>query len=172
MKEIRGNLWDHLDIADAIVITTNGFIKANGECVMGRGCAREATERFPNLSKDLGATLTVLGNHVFLQNYDGHRIITFPVKPKSMICNQTKTNIVNHMKNKFKAGSVVPGWACTADLDLIINSAKELRSMVTTLGLKNVVMPRPGCGAGELEWDTVKKSIEPILNDRFSIITY
>ena len=39
MKEIRGDLFTQE--ADTICITTNGFVKANGECVMGRGCAKQ-----------------------------------------------------------------------------------------------------------------------------------
>jgi len=37
MKELRGNLF-HTP-CDVICITTNGFVKRNGEAVMGRGCA-------------------------------------------------------------------------------------------------------------------------------------
>lgn len=49
---------------DAACITTNGFIKANGEAVMGRGCALEAAQAFPNVPKLLGALITSKGNRV------------------------------------------------------------------------------------------------------------
>ena len=32
-----------------IAITTNGFVKATGECVMGRGCALTAKRLYPQL---------------------------------------------------------------------------------------------------------------------------
>ncbi len=43
MKEDFGDLWDFDGI---IAITTNGFVKKDGSCVMGRGCAKEAALRF------------------------------------------------------------------------------------------------------------------------------
>ena len=79
MKEIYGNLWDYCGkIKDvAIAITTNGFVKKNGECVMGRGCAYEATLQYPGISKVLGNLINTNGNNV-------HRIregvYSFPVK--------------------------------------------------------------------------------------------
>jgi len=41
MREVTGNLWTYRP-AGIRVITTNGTIKASGEAVMGKGCAREA----------------------------------------------------------------------------------------------------------------------------------
>jgi len=47
LREDKINLWEYP--ADARVITTNGFVKNNGEAVMGRGCAREAARKYPRL---------------------------------------------------------------------------------------------------------------------------
>jgi hypothetical protein len=52
MKEIAGELWDHHKAGVVIAITTNGYVKGNGACVMGRGCAKEARDSFPGI--DLG----------------------------------------------------------------------------------------------------------------------
>ena len=52
MKEITGNLFDQT--ADAICITTNGFVKDNGRCVAGRGCAKMAKDRWRNFDLELG----------------------------------------------------------------------------------------------------------------------
>jgi hypothetical protein len=46
VKELFGNLWEFDGI---IVITTNGFVKRDGTCVMGRGCAKQATIKLPGL---------------------------------------------------------------------------------------------------------------------------
>lgn len=78
MKEIYGNLWDYFFKEDyAIAITTNGFVKNNGEAVMGRGCAWEATKLLPEVTLTLGVYLEMEGNHV-------HRlepgVYSFPVK--------------------------------------------------------------------------------------------
>lgn len=77
MIEVTGNLWDYP--ADVRIITTNGSINSKGECVMGRGCAKEAKERFPSLAKDLGSRIKAEGNHPYA--FDSG-IITFPVKHK------------------------------------------------------------------------------------------
>jgi len=37
--------------------------------------------------------------------------------------------------------------------------------------MKKVYLPRPGCGYGYLDWEIVKKELEPILDDRFIVIT-
>ena len=36
MKEITGNVWDIFNDYNALCILTNGDVKQNGECVMGR----------------------------------------------------------------------------------------------------------------------------------------
>ena len=51
MKEVFGDLWEFDGI---IAITTNGFVKRDRTCVMGRGCARQAAVRFPELPRKLG----------------------------------------------------------------------------------------------------------------------
>lgn len=44
MKECQGNIWTYG--ADIIVITTNGTVRKDGACVMGRGVAQQALKRF------------------------------------------------------------------------------------------------------------------------------
>jgi hypothetical protein len=81
-------------------------------------------------------------------------------------------NAVAHMAAKFTEGMPVPGWACKARLDIIRKSAHELVAMADKFGWKRVVLPRPGCGAGELSWDDVRPLLEAILDDRFKAITF
>lgn len=78
MREIIGNIWDYHDNGNWIVITTNGTVKKNGEAVMGRGIAKQAVERFPELPFRLGRMITEKGNIVsFIHDL---KIITLPVK--------------------------------------------------------------------------------------------
>ncbi len=102
MKEITGNLWDYFKKPNtAIVITTNGFVKNNGACVMGRGCAKEATQRIPRIEFILGSMIKECGNIVY-RVVPG--VYSFPVKDN---------------------------WWEDARLDLIEIACKELSRMVT-----------------------------------------
>ena len=153
MIEDTGDLWDYP--ADAVVITTNGYVKNNGQAVMGRGCAREAADKWPFLPMILGEAIKEFGNEVFiwgLQDIDEdteelrfNNIITMPVKYN---------------------------WWEPANLILIQKSATDLKTEADLWHFDSVVMPRPGCGNGGLEWDDVKPIIEEILDDRFVAITY
>lgn len=152
MKEARGNLWSFE--ADAIVITTNGYVKGNGECAMGRGCARQARDLWPGVSGRLGRLLREHGNRCFrLGNVGSFDLVSMPVKPALGPEGQ-------------------PGFRCDADLELIEQSARQLLEMADTFGWETVVMPRPGCGNGRLSWENVGPRLAAILDDRFTAVTY
>lgn len=144
MIEVIGDLWEY-EPADVRVITTNGFVKNNGEAVMGRGCAREAKQKFPDISLELGVSIKKKGNIPFY--FRKYGIMTLPVK---------------HV------------WYEKADLDLICESCSLMvNGLVNNHSeWKNVLIPRPGCGNGQLDWTQVKIAIEPLLDDRFRIITW
>lgn len=151
MREVTGNLWTYP--ADVRVITTNGFVKKNGECVMGRGCALEAKTRYPGIAVVLGTLIRAHGNHVYRIWGDSAAIYSFPVK---------------HM------------WDEVADPELIARSALELVAAIDNIPTNNsaalatlrIVIPRPGCGNGSLRWEDVRPILQPILDDRFHIITF
>lgn len=144
MREDTGNLWTYP--ADAIVITTNGTIKKNGEAVLGRGCAKEASELFPHLAFLLGNSLKVSGNKSFHYYLKGIHLLTMPVKHN---------------------------WWEKADIGLIEKSAYELISHVDGWDFNTVIMPRAGAGNGKLDWAAeVKPILDKILGDKFIAITY
>jgi hypothetical protein len=152
MKEAQGNLWTYP--ADIRVITTNGFVKKNGECVMGRGCAKEAVKgtrhngAWPGLPSILGAIIQSDGNHVAFLG----------------ACVTPATGILVSFPVKHN-------WWERADLGLIRRSAEELAKGIAHDGSR-IVMPRPGCGNGQLKWEDVKPVIEPILSDNVVVITF
>lgn len=160
---------------DAICITTNGFVKKNGESVMGRGCAKEAAYRYPILPKLVGNHIKTIGNTPYIADFETGaqwRLVTFPVKPIRAPCAFNHSNVVKHMRKHYQAGQMVPGWACKADLGIITESALALRNLTDEMGWKMVVLPRPGCGCGELYWNDVKPILKAILDDRFYAITF
>lgn len=144
MKEAKANLWTFP--AELKCITTNGFIKRDGTSVMGRGCAREAALRYPDLPAILGRSLADQGNHVTELKY---HILSFPVKHN---------------------------WWEKADLELIRRSAEELQGIINfrydnLQAINGVVLPRPGCGNGHLTWEQVKPILESILDDTVTVVT-
>lgn len=140
MTEVTGDIWEYLP--DAIIaITTNGQLSARGQAVFGRGVARQAGQRFPDLAARLGHRLSAGGNHV---HYLGDGIVSFPVEDTP--------------------------WS-HPDLRLIARSARELRELADHLGWHQVVVPRPGCGGGGLLWRDVKPLLEVELDERFNIIS-
>lgn len=155
MREEQLDLWD--TPADAKCITTNGYIKTNGELVMGAGVAGQAQARYPRFPKIAGDFVNTYGNIVgiftaehLLSEYKPWKqheyFITFPVK---------------HV------------WYEDADLTLIERSSHELMDALNEPGFKSwkkILLPRPGCGNGHLKWKDVKPVIEPILDDRVIVI--
>jgi hypothetical protein len=115
---------------------------------MGRGCALEAVERYPDIRRRFAGKLKTNGNVVqgILKDKEIF-LISFPVK--------------HH-------------WRQPADINLIRKSAKTLREKWLEHGNGcEVVIPRPGCGNGQLEWAAVKPILEEELpEDEFKVITF
>jgi hypothetical protein len=79
MIESPQDIWEFYEVPNhVILITTNGFVKKNGECVMGRGCALEATQRIPQIASLIGYHIQRNGN--VPMRVPGKNILTFPVK--------------------------------------------------------------------------------------------
>ena len=101
MQIIEGNLWKFHTPTNWIVIPTNGSIRQDGACVMGRGVALQAKKRYPKLPYELGHHIFSAGNNVC--TFKDYGLLTFPVKHK---------------------------WFENADLELIEKSAKQLLYVV------------------------------------------
>ena len=108
---------------------------------MGRGCARQAQQLFPDLPSCLGALLSEGGNHVHVM---GDGLVSFPVEESP--------------------------WA-NPDTRLIRRSAEELRARADLEGWTRIIVPRPGCGGGGLGWQEVRPLLVDIFDDRFTVIS-
>ena len=145
MKEVTGDLWEYP--ASVRAITTNGTVRS-GKAVMGIGCALEAKEKFPGIDKILGELLRTHGNRAFriVQGVPSTTILTFPVK--------------HDVEDK-------------ADPQLIADSCMQAHAMANKFAWEDVLIPRPGCGAGGLNYEKdVKPIVSMLLDDRFKIITF
>lgn len=151
VKSLRGDLWQLADEEVpfgkvAVCITTNGDVNRFGQAVMGRGVALEAKTHYPSLAGRLGSNLrSPHGNIVYLFREEPYDIITFPVK--------------HH-------------WHEEADPELIVRSAHQLEALAghSDLAWDVILLPRPGCGNGGLDWADVKPLID-FLDDRFYEVT-
>lgn len=113
---------------------------------MGRGCALQAKTRYPGVDRYLGMELARVGNHVtVLMDAGQWLLLSFPVK---------------HV------------WSEPADPPLVERSARELVALTDREGWKRVVLPRPGCGNGQLRWELVKPLLEGLLDDRFLVVDF
>lgn len=142
MFEVVGDIWEQAELGAIIVITTNGSLTRDGRAVFGRGVARQAASRFPDLAETLGRKLLEQGNHVFDL---GNGIATFPVEETP--------------------------WSLP-DLRIIARSAQELRTLADRSGWKQIVVPRPGCGGGGLAWAEVQPVLAPWFDERFIVICH
>ena len=141
MLETVGDIWEHADRGSVIVITTNGSLTRDGRAIFGRGVAKQAALRFPNVTAKLGRLLTEQGSHV----YDlGDGVVSFPVEETA--------------------------WS-QPDLRIIARSAEELRRLADRSGWPRVVVPRPGCGGGGLAWKEVQPLLAPWFDERFIVIS-
>ena len=167
MKLYRGDMFKAAEhpAVDALIITTNGFVKTNGSLVMGRGCARVAMELW-EIDKGLGTLVRQSGNHVHHVTNVEHgenmdlAVVSFPVKPVR------GDNSLERFRDWEKP---VPGWACVADVNIIKRSCDELLELAGRLQWEMVLMPKPGCGYGELSWATVKDILATKLDGRFVV---
>jgi hypothetical protein len=119
---------------DARCVTTNGTLRANGNAIMGKGMALQAKQRYPKLEYTLGKLIQKYGNHTFKL---GNGLISFPTK--------------RH-------------WREDSDIELIKRSAQELVSILKDDPAKRVLLTRPGCGNGNLDWEDVRPILQTILS--------
>lgn len=126
--------------AAIIAITTNGQVGRSGRAIMGRGVAAQAAQRDPQLPLLLGERLRTHGNHVHLLR---ENLVSFPVE-----------------HGPFE----------TPDPRLIVRSARELVALADEQGWQRILVPRPGCGGGGLDWREIRPLLASLFDDRFILI--
>lgn len=165
MKEIKGNVFDLAleDGVDSICITTNGITNFNGLAIMGAGTAGEAARRWPAVRVNLGKALKAFGNFPYVIGMINKQGDFVNPSSKAIKEKDYKCLIWSFpTKNDFRYNSIPA---------LIERSALALVEHVNKFDLKKIMIPRPGCSNGGLQFDEVKKIIEPIFDDRFHITT-
>jgi len=149
MHILRADLFSETILlhANAIAITTNSILRADGKAVMGAGVARAAAQKWPDLPVLLATELRTRGNHVALL-----KTIASTPTPLHLLSFPTKHH-----------------WKDDSDPALIVRSAVELAAWADDHGWRRVYMPPAGCSNGRLKWAEVEPILSPILDDRFHI---
>lgn len=141
MLEHKGDLWQMFGHpGHRIAISTNGFVKKNGEAVMGRGCAKQAKQLFPQVPYLLGSYIKTNGNVPgYLIFKDSH-----PAEDRLMIL------------------PVKHNWWERADLGLVRSSIAFLAYEAGKWPEWTLHVPRLGCGNGKLDWES---EVRPLMQD-------
>lgn len=133
MIEKQGNIWTrYCQPNEFLCVTTNSTLNNKLELVMGAGVALEAKKRMPWLPYFLGPTA-------------GGQEYNFRICPNNIIALQTKFH-----------------WKDPSPLDLIERSVRALSLQMRHYPNFIINMTRPGCGHGQLSWET---QVKPICED-------
>lgn len=144
LAEETGDIFQKRAEGNWIIIPTNGTVKKDGTCVMGRGLALDIKNFYPEFPAMLGGAIESTGNQVYI--WPEYGVVTFPVKHN---------------------------WWEKADLELIEKSCGELKSIIHRFFDKSVPLhvtfyiPKVGCGNGKRDWET---EVKPILMKHLSTL--
>ncbi len=168
MIEVKKDIW-HIP-CNWLCITTNGILKADGQAVMGRGCALEAAQKFEEVPWELGKLIKRNGNKVqIIKKFTRDEYVPI-AEPGTFQMSQVVISLI--------AFPTKNDWKVPSDLKLIERSCQELKQMYdnTIRAIINskelcerpykpvIVIPRPGCGCGGLDWET---QIKPLCEKYF-----
>jgi hypothetical protein len=160
--EIREDLWRIP--CNWVCIPTNGIVKKDGSAVMGAGVALEAVQKQYDLPYLLGEAIQKHGNQVHLLKKWTRDYFVPVVDPN--IAHQDDKVVVSLFSFPTKEH-----YRDNSSLVLIEKSCKQILSKYNTVVFQNknvydkapripkVVIPRPGCGFGGLNWE---KQVKPI----------
>lgn len=146
MREVSGDLFLKFRTAEVIVIPTNGRVNRYGRAVMGAGVALQAFRLWPWMPEELGKRLIV--NDI--------RVELFPIEPdQTVVALPTKRH-----------------WRDASPLALIERMVPQLVTHADEQDWSAVVLPRLGCGLGQLDWSDVRPILAEHLDDRFTVVSH
>lgn len=148
MIEITGDFTKEYKKYRGIVCTTNQILNKDGKLVMGAGIAKWFKETFPWTPEAFALKK--------------EQVTVFPID----LLSDEYPNVLFSFPTKFH-------WKDKSDIVLIEKSTKELVKLVNNFSDNDVsiLMTRPGCGCGGLDWKDVKPIIEQYLDNRFTVIS-
>lgn len=146
-----GNMWFNYHMGFGLfLVTTNSYIKKNGELVMGRGAAKQLRDISPGIDSHFGKEIKESCGHLGIY---GLKISPFyPMSRFGLF------QVKKHFKDK-------------ADLNLIKESCDQLIKWCNENKGENVDLNFPGIGNGGLSYENVYPVVNQ-LPDQVNIWTY
>lgn len=152
-RVVLTNIWDLHAKSYWVCIPVNIGWDKNDCNVMGRGLAREASHRYPELDKWYGRLCRKFKDNVDICIYNPGKLLMVPTKP----LNEEKPWL---------------SWQSNSSLKLIARSLRQLVACASQENLHKIAVPYLGCGNGGLAPIVVFPLLNSILTDRFTIVKY
>jgi hypothetical protein len=151
MRWVNGDIWIYYKLGGTIVIPTNAGWKSDSSNVMGRGLAKQASEKFKNLSLTYGQYCKSKQPHCYFENM---RLILVPSK-------------------KLNEKQPWLSWQHEADQETIRNSLTWLQQNVKSFQAEKIYVPILGSGNGNMQKGLVQEMMDNILiNPKFIGVDY
>lgn len=144
MKLRVGNMFDHLEECDVLLVTTNSYIKKDGSLVMGRGAALEIQNYFNDVPQNLGKL--ILGNWQYIYTEGTYGLVFY---------------VDSHVNIEIGAFQVKHHFRHRADLSLIQESTDQLKVVSESSPQETFFLNYPGIGNGGL----TREEVEPIVSE-------
>lgn len=148
IESIKCDIWRFYGHARVVIPTNIGWTHA-GLNVMGRGLARQAVDRFPEIAREYGEHCQIMKENTGIWLCNGG-LVLFPVKP----LDKARPNM---------------SWKQDASLELIERSTKQLASLSSN-GAWLTAVPLVGCGNGRLKEEDVLPILRRHLDDSFILV--
>lgn len=134
MQLVQNNIWDFADTLDYVCITTNSTLNKDNCLIMGKGNAKEANMRLPDLPKDFG-------QQIVERNVNGG-FYGLLVSHKKYLAFQTKYH-----------------WRDNSPIELVERTTNMLVRLANNHPDKTFGLPFPGINNGRLK----PKDVYPLL---------
>jgi hypothetical protein len=118
---------------------------------MGAGIAKDFRDKFRDIDMEWG------------------RRIKYGVHDTGFMVSTINSSIGGSRLLSIVAFPTKKDWKLDSNLDLISCSALTLENTAKILGWEHILLTRPGCGNGGLDWSVVKQAISH-LDNRFKVI--
>jgi len=136
-----GDMFDHLKDYDFVLVTTNSFVRKDGNLVMGRGAAYTASQLDPRTPRVYGQAITSMGKHMGVYG------------------------LLHNYNSDFGLFQVKRHWSDDASTRLITYSAQCLAFHAEESQAARWALNYPGIGNGRLTRDLIDPILSRFLGD-------